>query len=179
MTLADHSYFSNFGTFLCDSEFERNLMGVKEHTVSLWSYLNRPEILSNYLNCLYEPNSKVIWPSVAPVSLVSLRLFCVAFQTLCWFDHHLIRLCGMEINWISKRQKLVKRANSNWILQNLWQGMYRVNHRKGFIFSLEFDPLNLNIFSSLFFLKCSLGIRDLYELKKIPYYLLPMEFAKN
>ena len=70
VTLADHSYFSNFGTFLCDSEFERNLMGVKEHTVSLWSYLNRPEILSNYLNCLYEPNSKVIWPSVAPVSLV-------------------------------------------------------------------------------------------------------------
>ena len=75
VTLADHSYFSNFGTFLCDSEFERNLMGVKEHTVSLWSYLNRPEILSNYLNCLYEPNSKVIWPSVAPVSLVSNRIF--------------------------------------------------------------------------------------------------------
>ena len=78
VTLADHSYFSNFGTFLCDSEFERNLMGVKEHTVSLWSYINRPEILSNYLNCLYEPNPSVIWPSVAPVSLVRNSNFCLA-----------------------------------------------------------------------------------------------------
>ena len=75
VTLADHAYFSNFGTFLCDSEYERNLLGVKENTVSLWSFLNRPEVLSKYLNCLYEPNGKVIWPSVAPVSLVILRLF--------------------------------------------------------------------------------------------------------
>ena len=73
VTLADHAYFSNFGTFLCDSEYERNLLGVKENTVSLWSFLNRPEVLSKYLNCLYEPNGKVIWPSVAPVSLVILR----------------------------------------------------------------------------------------------------------
>ena len=74
VTLAEHAYFSNFGTFLCDSEYERNLSGVKEKTVSLWSYMNRPDILFNYLNCLYEPNNLVIWPSVAPVSLVSLDL---------------------------------------------------------------------------------------------------------
>lgn len=70
VTLADHAYFSNFGTFLCDSDYERNLMNVQKHTVSLWSYLNRPEILSDFLNCLYDPNAKVIWPSVAPISLV-------------------------------------------------------------------------------------------------------------
>ena len=74
VTLGEHAYFSNFGTFLCDSEYERNLLGVKEKTVSLWSFLNRPEILSKYLNCLYEPNSLVIWPSVAPISLVSINI---------------------------------------------------------------------------------------------------------
>jgi hypothetical protein len=69
--LADHSYSSNFGTFLCDSDYERNLMNVQKHTVSLWSYINQPDLLPNYLNCLYDPNAKVIWPSVAPISLVS------------------------------------------------------------------------------------------------------------
>ena len=69
--LADHSYSSNFGTFLCDSDYERNIMNVQKHTVSLWSYINQPNVLPNYLNCLYDPNAKVIWPSVAPISLVS------------------------------------------------------------------------------------------------------------
>ena len=69
--LADHSYSSNYGTFLCDSDYERNIMNVQKHTVSLWSYINQPDVLPNYLNCLYDPNAKVIWPSVAPISLVS------------------------------------------------------------------------------------------------------------
>ena len=47
-------------------------MRVRDETVSIWSYTNRPEILSNFLNCMYEPNVGIIWPSVAPVSLVSL-----------------------------------------------------------------------------------------------------------
>jgi len=69
VVLADHSLASNFGTFLCDSEVVRAELGVKEHTVSLWSYLNQVEILSQHLNCLYLPNKVVIWPSVAPMSL--------------------------------------------------------------------------------------------------------------
>ena len=69
--LADNCYSSNFGTFLCDSDYERNLMNVQDRTVSLWSYINQPDVLPNYLNCLYDPNAKVIWPSVAPISLVS------------------------------------------------------------------------------------------------------------
>ena len=69
VVLADHSLASSFGTFLCDSERERSELGVKEHTVSLWSYLNQVEILSQHLNCLYLPNKSVIWPSVAPMSL--------------------------------------------------------------------------------------------------------------
>jgi myotubularin-related protein 9 len=34
--LSDQAYASNFGTFLCDSEAERNLYRTKDKTVSLW-----------------------------------------------------------------------------------------------------------------------------------------------
>lgn len=68
--LADHSCASPFGTFLCNSEKERGEAGVREHTVSLWSYLNQVEILSTHLNCVYLPNKAVIWPSVASMSIL-------------------------------------------------------------------------------------------------------------
>uniref|UniRef100_T1GCB6 Myotubularin phosphatase domain-containing protein n=1 Tax=Megaselia scalaris TaxID=36166 RepID=T1GCB6_MEGSC len=67
--LFEHSYSSNFGTFLGNCELDRHNHKVKKLTISLWSYLNRPDILKNFLNPLYEPNSNVIWPSVAPISL--------------------------------------------------------------------------------------------------------------
>ncbi|CAL8144055.1 unnamed protein product [Orchesella dallaii] len=69
ITLVQHSYASQFGTFLCDSVCEREELDLKNKTVSLWSHVNRPEVLTSYMNPVYEPNSKVIWPSVAPVSL--------------------------------------------------------------------------------------------------------------
>lgn len=46
------------------------MLGVREATVSLWSHVNRPEILAGFLNWVYEPNKDIIWPSVAPISLV-------------------------------------------------------------------------------------------------------------
>ncbi|EDW93091.1 myotubularin-related protein 9 [Drosophila yakuba] len=67
--LFEHSHFSQYGTFLCDSERERNELNVHTRTTSLWSYLNRPDVLQTLLNPLYEPNANVIWPSVAPISL--------------------------------------------------------------------------------------------------------------
>ncbi|KAH8302863.1 hypothetical protein KR044_011376 [Drosophila immigrans] len=67
--LFEHSYFSQYGTFLCDSEQERHELQVHTRTTSLWSYLNRPDVLQTLLNPLYEPNATVIWPSVAPISL--------------------------------------------------------------------------------------------------------------
>ncbi len=42
--LADHSCASPFGTFLCNTEKERGEAGVREHTVSLWSYLNQVQL---------------------------------------------------------------------------------------------------------------------------------------
>lgn len=68
--LFEHSYFSQFGTFLCDSEKERSKLEVQKRTNSLWSYLNRPEMLTTLLNPMYDPNNQVIWPTVAPISLV-------------------------------------------------------------------------------------------------------------
>lgn len=67
--LFEHSYCSQYGTFLCDSEKERVAAQVYRRTTSLWSYLNRPEILDTLLNPLYDPNPNVIWPSVAPISI--------------------------------------------------------------------------------------------------------------
>ncbi|XP_055914081.1 myotubularin-related protein 9 [Eupeodes corollae] len=67
--LFEHSYFSQYGTFLCDSEKERSELKVQTRTTSLWSYLNRPDVMKSLLNPLYEPNPRVIWPSVAPISL--------------------------------------------------------------------------------------------------------------
>lgn len=68
-TLFENSFCSQFGTFLCDSELERVKNGVFENTTSLWSYMNLPDILKSILNPIYEPNQRVLWPSVAPVSI--------------------------------------------------------------------------------------------------------------
>ncbi len=67
--LFDNAYSSQFGTFLGNCVKERKEMNFAKKTVSLWSYVNRPEILKEYLNPLYEPNNSVLWPSVAPQSL--------------------------------------------------------------------------------------------------------------
>jgi myotubularin-related protein 9 len=46
-------------------------------TTSLWSHLNRPDVMKSLLNPIYEPNPSVIWPSVAPVSIVLwVELYC-------------------------------------------------------------------------------------------------------
>lgn len=68
--LFEHSYFSQFGTFLGNNEAERQALKISKKTTSLWSYLNRPDVLTSLLNPLYEPNKSAIWPSVAPVSIV-------------------------------------------------------------------------------------------------------------
>lgn len=67
--LFEHSFSSSYGTFLGDSEYERQAIKLHTKTTSLWSYLNRPDVLKSLLNPMYEPNQGVIWPSVAPISL--------------------------------------------------------------------------------------------------------------
>lgn len=89
--LFEHSYFSPFGntyiyilienkenckilfllgTFLGNCESDRVKVNLFKKTVSLWSYVNRQDVLTSLLNFMYEPNKNPIWPSVAPVSLI-------------------------------------------------------------------------------------------------------------
>lgn len=68
--LFKHSYASQFGTFLGDGPKSREELQLFKRTVSLWSWLNQPNVVVDYLNPVYEINSNVIWPSVAPQSIV-------------------------------------------------------------------------------------------------------------
>ncbi|XP_069831917.1 myotubularin-related protein 9 [Dendropsophus ebraccatus] len=70
VTLFEHAYASQFGTFLCNNEFERSKLKLKQKTLSLWSWVNQPNELHKFTNPLYEANGLVIWPSVAPQSLL-------------------------------------------------------------------------------------------------------------
>ncbi|XP_009078783.1 PREDICTED: myotubularin-related protein 9 [Acanthisitta chloris] len=67
--LFEHAYASQFGTFLGNNENERAKLKLPQKTMSLWSWVNRSEELSKFQNPLFEANSLVIWPSVAPQSL--------------------------------------------------------------------------------------------------------------
>ncbi|NXM25733.1 MTMR9 protein, partial [Oxyruncus cristatus] len=67
--LFEHAYASQFGTFLGNSESERAKLKLPQKTMSLWSWVNRKEELSKFQNPIYEANSLVIWPAVAPQSL--------------------------------------------------------------------------------------------------------------
>uniref|UniRef100_A0A5F8HCL2 Myotubularin-related protein 9 n=1 Tax=Monodelphis domestica TaxID=13616 RepID=A0A5F8HCL2_MONDO len=67
--LFEHSYASQFGTFLGNNESERCKLKLQQKTMSLWSWVNQPSELSKFINPLFEANSLVIWPSVAPQSL--------------------------------------------------------------------------------------------------------------
>lgn len=67
--LYQHAYYSQFGTFLCNNEYERVATKLKKKTISLWSYINQPEVLTPMLNPMYEMNVSALWPSVSPQSL--------------------------------------------------------------------------------------------------------------
>ena len=47
--LARHTYSSLFGTFLCNSERDRELEGVRQTTYSVWSFLRAGNNLFRYL----------------------------------------------------------------------------------------------------------------------------------
>lgn len=69
--VAEHTYASEFGSFLGNNEKEKKEHLVKERTASLWSYVNHPKILDAYINPIYKPYDQVLWPSVAAQSIVS------------------------------------------------------------------------------------------------------------
>jgi len=64
LLVADSVYNCRFGTFLYNSEKERVDMGLKNKTVSLWSYINSNK--RNFTNPHYNPqgSQKVLFPSI-------------------------------------------------------------------------------------------------------------------
>jgi myotubularin-related protein 9 len=67
INIFEHSYASEFGTFLYDSERDRHHSQLRKRTVSLWSYVNHPEILSTFMNPLYVPIAQPLWPVISGV----------------------------------------------------------------------------------------------------------------
>ena len=67
--LHHHSYASEFGTFLCNNERERQNINLRSKTVSLWSYFLSPDMLLKFYNPVYNRQETAIWPSIAPQSL--------------------------------------------------------------------------------------------------------------
>ncbi|XP_046864897.1 myotubularin-related protein 9-like [Xenia sp. Carnegie-2017] len=61
----ENAYSSNFGTFLGNCEQEREKHKVRLKTISLWNHLNHPDVLTPYLNPVYEENPSVLKPSSA------------------------------------------------------------------------------------------------------------------
>lgn len=70
------------GTFLGNCEADREMFDLSQKTVSLWSYINRTDILKKLFNPLYTPSNRIIWPSVAPMSLVN-QFFKSIVLVLC------------------------------------------------------------------------------------------------
>uniref|UniRef100_A0A6Q2X7Q9 Myotubularin phosphatase domain-containing protein n=1 Tax=Esox lucius TaxID=8010 RepID=A0A6Q2X7Q9_ESOLU len=69
LRLAKEVYASDYGTFLCNSDQERCVTGVKERTHCLFQSLLRANERQHYSNPLYERTELAIWPSIQPPSL--------------------------------------------------------------------------------------------------------------
>lgn len=69
-SLVDHSYCSDFSTFYgnCEADRKNNRYGKP----NLWSHFDQK--INEITNPLYLPTNNVIWPSVAPFSIVSIIL---------------------------------------------------------------------------------------------------------
>ncbi|CAJ0577286.1 unnamed protein product, partial [Mesorhabditis spiculigera] len=109
LDLFEHSYASEFGSFLGNNEMEKFKHNVKKHTVSLWSYVNNPEILKGYVNTLYEPNESVLWPSVSPQSIQIWERLFLRWQR-DWSEVNAIREAAAQ--WRLKERQLESKALS-------------------------------------------------------------------
>uniref|UniRef100_A0A7I5EF34 Myotubularin phosphatase domain-containing protein n=1 Tax=Haemonchus contortus TaxID=6289 RepID=A0A7I5EF34_HAECO len=107
--LFEHAYASEFGSFLGNNEMMKAELGVKTSTVSLWSYVNNPEILRSFVNSSYEPRESVLWPSVAPQSIQLWRRLFFRWQ-LDWTENDQMRKYASQ--WRSRERELISRALS-------------------------------------------------------------------
>jgi hypothetical protein len=66
--LMDVVYSCHFGTFLCDSDKERDEAQLRSKTESFWSYVNKKQQSKLYSNIFYDPSADgdVVLPAVTP-----------------------------------------------------------------------------------------------------------------
>lgn len=112
--LFQHIYSSKFGTFIFNNEKEKQKFNGTVKTVSLWSYLNRPEILATYFNPFYEPNLTVLWPSVAPQSIILWRILYLRF-----YENQMAQDEATNESLIIKDKELQLRSYVNKLRQEL------------------------------------------------------------
>ncbi|XP_053366154.1 myotubularin-related protein 9 isoform X1 [Clarias gariepinus] len=82
LRLAQEAYASDYGTFLCNNEYERHTLHVKENTYCLFQFLLQCSEREQYINPLFEHTQLAIWPSVQPQSI---QLWTGLF--LRWTEH--------------------------------------------------------------------------------------------
>lgn len=87
-----------------DSEAERIKLRLSERTYSLWSYINQPDVLEQWINPLYEPNPGVIWPSVAPISIQLWRELYLAHTSAAPWNDMLIYAKQIKQNHTTVRK---------------------------------------------------------------------------
>ncbi|CAI5450339.1 unnamed protein product [Caenorhabditis angaria] len=112
--LFEHTYASEFGSFLGNSEKEKRDFSVKSKTVSLWSHVHHPENLKQFVNLCYDPRPGVIWPSIAPQSIrVWERLF-FRWQRLekSWSTPESETIQSLADNWKLREKELTMKANA-------------------------------------------------------------------
>jgi len=69
--IAVHASSLKFGTFLCDNEKEREMLGVQENTISLWSYLEQYNKREKYLNMFYNKENAKGCLFIVPIAVRS------------------------------------------------------------------------------------------------------------
>ncbi len=112
--LASHHNTCLYGTFLFNSEREREHYNAKTDTLSIWSYLLKPDVVKRFLNPYYN-NSQTDLENVSS-AIISMRIWDEYFlkynkeNSLCEFD---IPLCKYKNCW--KYFEYVKREDEEKI----------------------------------------------------------------
>ena len=81
--LADHVYSCLFGNFLGNCERERNDLGVKEKTISIWSYVMNSTNAARFRNSQYCLFEGPIWPKASPRCLHLWDRYFLRWDPVC------------------------------------------------------------------------------------------------
>jgi hypothetical protein len=70
LTLLEHAFSCHFGTFLFNCERERVQANLNTLTESLWSWINDPDHVHDFVNAFYNPVDSILEVSAEMAELV-------------------------------------------------------------------------------------------------------------